>query len=242
MRDWRSDRSGLTTADTSARWTCASVYATGLDFSPPSRRGILGVIKSHSRPHVSNDNPYSAAQFKTMKYCPQFPDRFGSIQDSRCFCGGFFDYYNTEHRHSGIGLMAPAVVHYGLAEQLLAARQETLLAAYREHPERFVRRPPQPPVLPQEAWINPPPQKSRHENGSGAPIVTPGHPVGTPDFERRSRPGGIIMPCGGNDLWGRFDTGGCTLNANATCLKAVDTFRFPTSSFSLPKSPNRVLL
>lgn len=137
----------------------------------------LGVIKSHSRPHVSNDNPYSEAQFKTMKYCPQFPDRFGSIQDSRCFCGSFFDYYNTEHRHSGIGLMTPAVVHYGLAEQLVEARQETLLAAYREHPERFVRGPPRPPVLPQEAWINPPPRKSRHENGSGTPIVTPGHHV-----------------------------------------------------------------
>jgi len=143
----------------------------------------LGVIKSHSRPHVSNDNPYSEAQFKTMKYCPQFPDRFGSIQDARAFCGHFFNSYNTEHRHSGIGLMTPAVVHYGLAEQLRAARQETLLAAYRKHPERFVRRPPQPPVLPQEVWINPPPQKPRPENGSGAPIVTPSHPMVPPISE-----------------------------------------------------------
>jgi putative transposase len=94
----------------------------------------LGVAKTHSRPHVSNDNPYSESQFKTLKYCPQFPERFGSIQDARAFGGPFFDYYNNEHRHSGIGLMTPAAVHYGMAKQLTAARQETLLAAYRSHP------------------------------------------------------------------------------------------------------------
>lgn len=142
----------------------------------------LGVTKSHSRPHVSNDNPYSEAQFKTMKYCPQFPDRFGSIQDSRCFCAGFFDYYNTEHRHSGIGLMTPETVHYGLAEQLTAARQETLLQAYIERPERFVRKPPKPPVLPHEAWINPPPPKPTPEDRSEPPIVTPGNTEGPSDF------------------------------------------------------------
>jgi putative transposase len=116
----------------------------------------LGVVKSHSRPHVSNDNPFSESQFKTMKYCPQFPERFGCIQDTRGFCGDFFGYYNNEHRHSGIGLMTPAMVHYGRADQVLAARQEALLAAYRVNPERFVRRTPQPPVLPRQAWINPP--------------------------------------------------------------------------------------
>ena len=116
----------------------------------------LGVLKSHSRPHVSNDNPYSEAHFKTMKYCPQFPDRFGCIQDSRGFCGPFFDYYNNEHRHAGIGLLTPAMVHYGHTDQVLATRRETLLAAYRAHPERFVRRPPQPPVVPRQVWINPP--------------------------------------------------------------------------------------
>jgi len=116
----------------------------------------LGVVKSHSRPHVSNDNPYSESQFKTMKYCPQFPERFGCIQDTRGFCGGFFGYYNNDHRHSGIGLMTPAMVHYGQARQVRAARQRTLLAAYRSNPERFVRRPPQPPAVPHQAWINPP--------------------------------------------------------------------------------------
>ncbi|MFQ5757620.1 MAG: IS3 family transposase [Acidiferrobacterales bacterium] len=120
----------------------------------------LGVVKSHSRPHVSNDNPYSESQFKTMKYCPQFPGRFGSIQDARGFGSEFFDYYNNEHRHAGIGLLTPAVVHYGQAEQIIAARQDTLLAAYRAHPERFVKRPPQPPAVPSRAWINPPIEKA----------------------------------------------------------------------------------
>ena len=131
----------------------------------------LGVVKSHSRPHVSNDNPYSESQFKTMKYCPQFPGRFGSIQDSRGFCGEFLRYYNDEHRHSGIGLLTPAIVHYGQAEQVIAARQDTLLAAYRAHPERFVRRPPHPPAVPLQAWINPPVERG---TGIGQPvIVTP---------------------------------------------------------------------
>ena len=121
----------------------------------------LGVTKTHSRPYVSNDNPYSESQFKTMKYCPQFPSRFGSIQDSRLFCCGFFDYYNHDHRHSGIGLMTPADVHYGRAEQLTTARRQILLEAHRTHPERFVRGTPQPPVLPLQAWINPPPKKRR---------------------------------------------------------------------------------
>ncbi len=120
----------------------------------------LGVVKSHSRPHVSNDNPYSESQFKTMKYCPQFPGRFGSIQDSRGFCDEFLRYYNDEHRHSGIGLLTPATVHYGQSEQVIATRQDTLLAAYRAHPERFVRRPPQPPAVPRQAWINPPVERA----------------------------------------------------------------------------------
>ncbi len=133
----------------------------------------LGVIKSHSRPYVSNDNPYSEAQFKTLKYCPQFPGRFGSIQDARVFCRKFFEYYNTEHRHSGIGLMTPEAVHYGRAEQIQVQRQETLLQAYAAHPERFVRKQPEPPALPTAAWINPPRDKTMNEDASETKIVIP---------------------------------------------------------------------
>jgi putative transposase len=114
----------------------------------------LGVTKTHSRPHVSNDNPYSESQFRTLKYRPEFPDRFGCIQDSRAFCQGFFRWYNEEHRHSGLGLLTPAMVHYGQAENTLRQRQEVLDVAYQLHPERFVRSAPKPPALPSEVWIN----------------------------------------------------------------------------------------
>jgi putative transposase len=116
----------------------------------------LGVTKTHSRPHVSNDNPYSESQFRTLKYRPEFPDRFGCIQDSRAFCQGFFRWYNEEHRHSGLGLLTPAMVHYGQAENILRQRQEVLDVAYQLHPERFVRSAPKPPALPSEVWINRP--------------------------------------------------------------------------------------
>ena len=97
----------------------------------------LGVTKTHSRPHVSNDNPYSESQFKTLKYCPAFPDRFGSIQDSRSFCQDFFCWYNKEHRHSGIGLMTPESVHYGLAKPLYEHRKTVLRAAFKKNPWQF---------------------------------------------------------------------------------------------------------
>jgi putative transposase len=116
----------------------------------------LGVTKSHSRPHCSNDNPYSESQFRTMKYRPTFPDRFGSFQDAHAFCGRFFRWYNDEHRHSGIGFHTPADVHYGRAELVRARRAEVLTAAYAQHPERFVHKPPEPPALPGAAWINQP--------------------------------------------------------------------------------------
>jgi len=116
----------------------------------------LGVTKSHSRPHVSNDNPYSEAQFKTLKYRPEFPDRFGSIEDARQFCRAFFGWYNGEHRHSGIGLLTPEVVHTGRSEQVVRVRRDVLQAAYRTHPERFVRKVPVPPAAPTAVWINPP--------------------------------------------------------------------------------------
>lgn len=116
----------------------------------------LGVTKTHSRPHVSDDNPYSESHFKTMKYRPDFPERFGSIEDARSFSRRFVDWYNDEHRHSGLGLLSPSVVHHGLAEETVEKRADVLAAAYLAHPERFVRRPPQPPPVPREAWINRP--------------------------------------------------------------------------------------
>jgi putative transposase len=116
----------------------------------------LGVTKTHSRPHVSNDNPYSESQFKTLKYRPGFPDRFASIEEARAFCQDFFRWYNAEHRHSGIGLLPPEVVHYGQAQDAYDARAQVLATAYVAHPERFVRQAPHPPQLPTAAWINPP--------------------------------------------------------------------------------------
>jgi putative transposase len=115
----------------------------------------LGVRRSHSRPRCSNDNPYSEAQFKTLKYVPDFPDRFGSLADARVFCEAFFTAYNHEHRHSGIGMHTPASVHFDTAPEIRAQRQVTLDRAYAQHPERFNRRP-RPPRLPEQAWINQP--------------------------------------------------------------------------------------
>ncbi len=116
----------------------------------------LGVLKTHSRPHVSNDNPYSESQFKTMKYRPEFPRRFGSVEDARAFGAVFFPWYNSEHRHSGIGLLTPEMVHYGRGEQIIQQRAAVLEGAYAAKPERFVRGTPRPPALPIAAWINPP--------------------------------------------------------------------------------------
>ena len=116
----------------------------------------LGITKSHSRPHVSDDNPFSESQFKTLKYRPEFPDRFASIAHGLDFCGKFFQWHNHEHHHWGLGLLTPVVVHTGQAELVLAAWQVVLDVAYATHPERFVGQPPRPPVLPREVWINPP--------------------------------------------------------------------------------------
>ncbi|MGH2869528.1 MAG: IS3 family transposase [Solirubrobacteraceae bacterium] len=116
----------------------------------------LGVAKTHSRPYTSSDNPYSEANFKTLKYRPAFPARFDSIEHAREHCRAFVDWYNHAHRHSGIGLMTPAAVHHGNAQQLRDARARVLDAAYQRHPERFVRKPPAPPELPTAAWINKP--------------------------------------------------------------------------------------
>jgi transposase InsO family protein len=116
----------------------------------------LGVTKSHSRPYTSNDNPFSESHFKTLKYQPEFPKRFGCIEDAKAFCRRFFDWYNQDHHHAGLGLMTPDQVHYGQADAIFAARQHTLDQAFSATPERFVRKAPQPPAKPTAAWINPP--------------------------------------------------------------------------------------
>jgi putative transposase len=116
----------------------------------------LGVTKTHSRPYTSSDNPYSESNFKTLKYRPEFPARFDSIEHARAHCRQFFHWYNHEHRHSGIGLMTPGTFHHGQAQQLYDQRAAVLVEAYARNPERFVRKPPAPPELPTAAWINRP--------------------------------------------------------------------------------------
>jgi putative transposase len=116
----------------------------------------LGVTKTHSRPHTSNDNPYSESHFRTLKYRPDFPETFGSLADARAFCQRFFTWYNTEHRHSGIAWHTPYTVHHGHTETVHAVRADVLTAAYTRNPERFVRKHPEPAALPTAAWINKP--------------------------------------------------------------------------------------
>jgi len=132
----------------------------------------LGVTKTHSRPHVSNDNPYSEAQFKTMKYCPDYPTRFGCLQDARAWAAEFFDWYNRQHHHTGLALLTPADVHFDRTNDVLQKRQAVLQAAYEKTPERFVKGVPHPTQLPKAVWINPPTARTtafiehptRHEN------------------------------------------------------------------------------
>ena len=145
----------------------------------------LGITKSHSRPHVSDDNPYSESQFKTLKYRPGFPDRFGSIQDGRSFCQDFFPWYNCEHRHSGIGLLTPEMVHYGKAEAVTSQRRIVLASAFDAHPERFVRGMPAPPLVPEAAWINKPKVDSKKIMIVGN-VPIPGVGGDGPEVDRRS--------------------------------------------------------
>jgi putative transposase len=140
----------------------------------------LGVTKTHSRPQVSNDNPFSEAQFRTLKYCPQFPDRFGSLEDGRAFCQPFFRWYNHDHHHSGLGFLTPAVVHCGQAPAVRARREVVLAAAYGAHPERFVHGPPHPADLPTAVWINPPVTTSARQDAPGTTIVLSDDPQVAP--------------------------------------------------------------
>lgn len=154
----------------------------------------LGVTKSHSRPHVSNDNPFSESHFKTMKYLPDFPDRFGSYQHAHDFCGGFFHWYNHQHYHSGIAMLTPAIVHYGQAQQVLAARQQTLLDAYAAHPERFVRKQPSPPQLPEAVWINPPHNLPTEQQKKAPETLGPQSPDAPSEHPRPSYPSASCFP------------------------------------------------
>lgn len=140
----------------------------------------LGVAKTHSRPHVSNDNCYSEAQFKTLKYRPGYPDRFGSLLDARAWAREFVQWYNHEHRHSGIGLLTPATVHAGQAVAQVAARQQVLDRAYAAHPERFVRGQPVPPAPPSAVWINPPARETADERLT-VPFYQSDLPSGLPE-------------------------------------------------------------
>lgn len=132
----------------------------------------LEVTRSLSRPHVSNDNPFSESHFKTLKYRSDFPPFFGCIEDARSHCRAFFDWYNNAHRHSGIAWLTPIDVHQGRAPQVLAVRQATLTAAYASHPERFVRKPPVVAQLPEAVWINPPADKKLLQDAPGTTIAT----------------------------------------------------------------------
>ena len=167
----------------------------------------LGVTRSHNRPHTSNDNPFSESHFKTLKYQPRFPKRFGCIEDAKSFCRSFFDWYNKDHHHAGIGLMTPDQVHYGQTDAVHAARQDTLDRAFRENPQRFVNKPPSPPNKPTAAWINPPvPRRVTTEDTESREVLRHGltgawmrtiQPfVGeTERAIRRSRP---KLPCAGS--------------------------------------------
>ena len=134
----------------------------------------LGITKTHSRPYVSNDNPYSESQFKTLKYRPEFPDRFGCYQHAHQFCAEFFPWYNHEHHHSGLGYLTPYEVHYGLGQKRREQRATVLLQAYESHPRRFVRGVPRPALLPTAVWINKPKEISRTESAGGVNLPMTG--------------------------------------------------------------------
>ena len=170
-------------ADNGAAMTAKSVAVLLAD---------LGVAKSHTRPYQSNDNPYSEAHFKTLKYRPDYPDRFGSLADARAWARQFFAWYNHEHHHSGLALLTPFDVHYGWTDQVLAKRQAVLDQAYAAHPERFVKGSPVPARPPEAAWINPPKAEQRPavENAAAArhwPNGSRGSPLPPAPIVRRRR-------------------------------------------------------
>ena len=177
----------------------------------------LSINASHSRPRVSNDNPFSESQFRTLKYRPEFPDRFGSLEHARGVSRDLFAWYNNAHHHSGLSYLTPADVHYGRAATVLAVRHRTRLAAYAAHPERFVQGPPRPETLPTAAWINRPPKPTR-EDAPGATIVTPDDPQHWGDLPVTTHQCRSLDPA-------RRQHGVATVNAESGCLNVVDTAR-----------------
>jgi putative transposase len=139
----------------------------------------LDILRSHSRPHVSDDNPFSESHFRTLKYRPDFPDRFGSLEHARQVCRPLFAWYNAEHHHSGLAFLTPAAVHHGRTDQVLNARHRVRLAAYAAHPERFVNGPPRRQSLPPAVWINPP-EKTTHQDAPGSTQRRPDDPEVVP--------------------------------------------------------------
>jgi len=146
----------------------------------------LGVTKTHARPYTPNDNPYSEAQFKTMKYRPDYPDRFDSLDHARNWARAFFIWYNHEHHHTGLGLMTPAVIHYGQSNEVRAKRQQALDEAYAAHPERFVKGRPLAPKAPNQVWINPP--KSASDSTALPVQMGSGEMAGFVDKKEHHRP------------------------------------------------------
>ena len=154
----------------------------------------LGVAKSHSRPHVSNDNPFSESQFKTMKYRPEFPARFGCYEDALSFSRDFFAWYNEEHYHEGIGMLTPASVHYGQAEHVLAARHDVLKAAYAKNPERYVHGCPKRQSPPEAVWINPPTRTSSDDKNRPPENHCPRRPEAPLTHPRPGYPSSSCVP------------------------------------------------
>ena len=154
----------------------------------------LDVTRSHSRPHVSDDNPFSESQFKTLKYHPSFPDRFGGHEDGRAFCCEFFRWYNDEHRHSALAYLTPRQVHYCEADAALRRRHETMLAAYARHPERFIGGPPQLLALPRAVYINPPRTANADQQPTTSPVdVLPRRGEAAPAATAPAATGGLVQ-------------------------------------------------
>ncbi|MGD2178599.1 MAG: integrase core domain-containing protein, partial [Anaerolineae bacterium] len=189
--------------------------------------GDLGVVKSHSRPHTPTDNPYSESQFKTMKYQPDYADKFDGVIHARGWARRFFRWYNQEHRHTGLGLMTAGMVHYGQAESVQEQRQQVLDEAYTDHPERFVGGRPRPPSLPKEVWINQP--KKAHDDVpcSDGPAVRkrePGAQGGQGRTKRPWTPTSTRLPW--SVRWFQsMKRAFSTLSASQSCGRVINTYR-----------------